>query len=171
MKASTWRKLDHLARQLTPFTLTFLLVLLDAVPLRIPHLQPISPAWPLIAVFYWILYRPDLMPPAAAFLLGLTQDTLSGAPLGVHAAIFVLAHLGITTQRRFFLGKSFAVLWLGFALLALCAFVLKWLLLTLFYLVVASPLPLALQMVVTIGCFPLLFWGLSRVQASLIDHG
>lgn len=171
MKASTWRKLDQLARQLVPFTSTFLLVMLGAVPLRVPHLQPISPALPLIAVFYWILYRPDLMPTVAAFVLGLTQDTLSGVPLGIHAAIFVLVHLAVTTQRRFFIGKSFAVLWLGFALVAGGAFFLIWLILTLFYLALPPPTPFALQMVVTIGCFPLLFWGLSRVQTSLIDHG
>lgn len=171
MKAATWRRLDQLARQLVPFTLTFLLVMLAAVPLRVPHLQPIAPALSLIAVFYWILYRPDLMPTAAAFLLGLTQDTLSGAPLGVHAAIFVLVHLAVTTQRRFFLGKSFAVLWLGFALVAMGALFLSWVLLALFHLAVPPPVPFAIQALTTIGSFPLLFWALSRVQASLIDHG
>ena len=79
-----------------------------------------APALPLIAVFYWTLYRPDLMPPVAAFVIGLLQDILGGLPLGVSACVLVGVHAAVNTQRRFFIGKSFAVVWLGFALVSAC---------------------------------------------------
>ena len=60
----------------------------------------------------------DLLRPSLAFGLGLLQDLLSGTPLGMTPMIYVLVYWVVLTQRRFFLGTSFAMLWFGFALIA-----------------------------------------------------
>jgi rod shape-determining protein MreD len=121
MKPSAWRRLDLLARELTPFALTLGLIIVGAIPFYVPGLQSVAPSLPFIAVFYWTLHRPDLMPPAAAFVIGLFQDILSGGPIGTGAAVFVVLHAAVRSQRTFFHGKSFTILWLGFAVAAVGA--------------------------------------------------
>src|SRR3546814_14355387 len=71
-----------------------------------------------MAVFYWSIFRADLMTMLGAFLIGLFLDLLSGGPLGLNAATLLLIHeLGVS-QRRVFLGSSFLVNWTAFALVA-----------------------------------------------------
>ena len=89
MKSSIWRKLDVIARQLVPCALTFAMLLVGVVPLHVTAFQAIAPSLPLIAVFYWTLYRPDLMPAVAVFAIGLLQDILFGLPIGFLSIILV----------------------------------------------------------------------------------
>lgn len=155
MKPSAWRRLDLLARELMPIALTFALILVGAIPFYIPGLQSVAPSLPFIAVFYWSLHRPDLMPPAAAFFIGLFQDILSGAPVGTGAAVFVVLHAAVQSQRTFFHGKPFSVLWLGFAVAAVAAAALGWVIMSAMTLALVDGRSVMLQAVTTIGCFPL----------------
>lgn len=139
-----------------PFALTLGLILVGAIPFYIPGLQSVAPSLPFIAVFYWTLHRPDLMPPSAAFVVGLFQDILSGAPIGTGAAVLVVLHATVHSQRTFFHGKSFAVLWLGFAVAAIAAAALSWLIMSAMSLTLVDGSSVMLQAVTTIGCFPLL---------------
>lgn len=157
MKRSFWQRLDLMARHVVPVSLACTLLLLSIVPLRIPLLNLVFPAVALVSVYYWTLYRPDLMPPVAAFLVGLMDDVLSGAPLGVNALVFVLVHAAVSTQRGFFLGKSFAIVWLGFALLAGTAFALSWLVVCMFYGMLVNATGTLIQAGTTIGCLPLVW--------------
>ena len=65
-----WRRLDTLARRLLPCASTLAMSIVGVVPLHIPASAPAALSMSLIAVFYWSLYRPDLMPAWAAFVLG-----------------------------------------------------------------------------------------------------
>ncbi|HVP84013.1 MAG TPA: rod shape-determining protein MreD [Rhizomicrobium sp.] len=86
------------------------------------------PLLALMPVYFWSLVRPDLMPPWAAFVLGLLQDLLSGMPPGVWAASFIAAYALVDRQRDSFAGLSGWAAVLGFGIVAfvasLCAFVL-----------------------------------------------
>ena len=168
MSPTFWSKLDAWARQLTPFGLTMLLLLIGVVPLHVPGFGAVAPVLPLIAVFHWALYRPQLMPAVAVFAIGLLQDAFTGTPIGVSAAVFVLVHGVVNTQRRFFFGKSFAIAWLGFALVSSAAFVLTWVLVSAFYGVLIQPQALFFQALLTLGCFPLLAWALLRWQMAFL---
>lgn len=168
MKPVAWRKLDVFARRLFPGASAFLLLLVGIVPLHLPSFPQVAPALPLIAVFYWTLYRPDLMPPWAVFLLGLVQDVLFATPIGVGACVFVLVHAAVSAQRRFFIGKSFGILWLGFALVVAVALPLSWLLNCIYYGRLVLPDALAFQALTTIGVFPAMCWLLLRCQLSLL---
>jgi rod shape-determining protein MreD len=75
-----------------------------------------APLVALMPVYFWGLVRPDLMPPALAFGLGVLQDLLSGGPPGVWAMAFVAVYALIDTQRDFFAGLSGLGAILGFAL-------------------------------------------------------
>lgn len=168
MTPSLFRRLDALARQLSPFALTLGFVLFNVIPLRLPGMDGVAPSLPLISVFYWSLYRPDLMPAAAVFLIGLLEDTLTGGALGVFAGTFVSVHAAVHAQRRFFLGKPFAIVWLGFALIACGAFALAWLVTSAFFGVIIDAAAVVTRSAITIGCFPAVAWLLLRCHRSLL---
>ena len=46
-----------------------------------------APLLALMPVYFWCLVRPDLMSPAAAFVIGMLEDILSGGPPGVWARV------------------------------------------------------------------------------------
>jgi len=170
MKLMVWQQLDTLARNLVPLLLTVALLLAGILPLHITLLQSIAPLLPLIAVFYWTLYRPDLMPAVAVFAIGLLQDILVGLPIGVSGCVLVCVHAAVNTQRRFFAGKSFAVLWVGFAVVASAALILGWLLTCVYYATLVTPDRLIFQILITIGCFPIFCRLLQRCRLALPER-
>lgn len=170
MKPASWSRLDIAARSLVPCALTVGFVLAAALPVHSAAFRAVAPSLPLIAVFFWTLSRPDLMPAAAVFAIGLLSDVLSGLPIGIGAAILVGVHAVVTTRRPFFTGKSFGILWLGFALVGAAALLLGWLLTCLYYMALITPERIALQIFTTIGLFPVLCWLLLRCQVVLPEQ-
>src|SRR3989338_4961778 len=118
MRPSFWHRLDVWARRLTPFGLTLILVLAGVVPFYVPGYARVIPLLPLMAIHHWTINRPELMPAYAVFIIGILQDILTGIPIGISAVVFLGVHGVVRSQQRFFTGKSFAVVWLGFALVA-----------------------------------------------------
>lgn len=170
MKPWLWVKLDTVARQITPFGLTMAFTLLSALPLRVAGLGAAGPMWTIMSLYYWALYRPDLMPAVAVFVVGVMVDALSGAPLGVNALVFLMVHRLVVTQRRFFYGKPFAIVWLGFALVAAGAFAAAWLLTSLWHGTILDQRSLVFRYTVTLGLFPLVFRALFEWQRLLLKE-
>ena len=170
MRRSFWQRLDLLARRMSPVLLTLVLVIVNMLPLPLPEFARVLPVLPLMAVYHWSIYAPELMPTSAVFAIGVLFDALSGAPLGVNAVVFLTVYGIVSSQRRFLFGKSFLIVWLGFAVVAAAAGGLGWTLASLYYL---SPLALeafAIQGAITIGMFPLLGWLLSRWQRAMLPE-
>ncbi|MDB9704530.1 rod shape-determining protein MreD, partial [Rhodospirillales bacterium] len=109
MKPSFWHRVDRFARDLTPFALTLMLLVINAIPFHIPGFAQVAPLLPLIGIYFWAVYRPDLMPAAAVFLIGILHDFLSGLPVGVSVLIFLVVLGAALAQRSFFFGKSFII--------------------------------------------------------------
>ncbi len=128
MKAGLWQRLDQMARNLIPMCLILGLVLLSVVPTRLPYYAEVAPMLTVIGVGYWSVVRPDLIRAGVAFGIGVFEDVLTGAPLGFNALVLLCVQAAIVSQQRFFLGKSFLVWWWAFALIALAAALLKWVL-------------------------------------------
>ena len=105
------------------------------------------PLLALMPVYFWSLVRPDLMPPWAAFVLGLLQDLLSGMPPGVWAASFIAAYALVDRQRDSFAGLSGWAAVLGFGVVAFVANVCAFLLVV-FYFRAIPPLTPALGLLV-----------------------
>src|SRR3546814_110867 len=127
MKATIWNKLDLTARRLTPFLSTVVLVIVGLMPMHIPGYSAVSPSLTLIAVYYWALHRPDLMPAVAVFAVGLLQDVLAGALFGANTFILLVVYGVVLSQRRVFHGKSFLVVWWGFSVVAGVVALVRWL--------------------------------------------
>ncbi len=113
-------------RTAVPFLLGLLLAVLSFVPYGSPEFSVIMPSLTLPLVYYWTLYRPEAMPLAAAFAIGLWQDILVGGPLGLMALLLVLTRGVIENQRQVLLTQTFAVGWMGFALMSAALTVLAW---------------------------------------------
>ena len=169
MKPSLWHRLDALARRLTPFALTLVLVVVSVVPLHIPGFARVAPLLPLIAVYHWAIYRPRLLPAFAVFVIGVLQDTLTGTPIGVNALVFIGVYGVVLSQRRFFAGKSFAVVWLGFAVVAAGAALSSWILVSVYHLTLVAPRAVVFQYLMTLGVFPLLAWVFLRWQRAFLE--
>jgi len=106
-------------------TLPFLCGVLGVAVANVPisFLGGIVPP-PLLAfmpVYFWCLVRPDLMPPPAALVLGAWEDLLSGGPMGIWAASFVVAYALVDRERDAFAGLSGLGAILGFAAALLLA--------------------------------------------------
>jgi len=168
MNVILWRRLERGIRGLTPFVTTLALVLLGTLPLPLPGFTTVMPWLTLMAVYYWSIYRPDLLPLVATFLLGLVQDSLSGTPLGLNVSVLLVVQGVVVSQRRFFHGKSFMVVWSGFAVLASGAVALNWVLAMAFYAALASPTPALFQLVLTVALFPCLTWFFRLVRRDLL---
>jgi rod shape-determining protein MreD len=160
--------MDLLARQLTPSMLTLLLVIIGVVPLRILDFSTVMPLFPLMAVYHWAVFRPRLLPAYAVFLIGILQDILTGAPVGVNALVFLLVYGAVLSQKRFFTGKSFIILWLGFSLIAAAATALNWIAVSLLSVTVVEIRTAAFQYLLTIGFFPALAWVFMRWQRAFL---
>ena len=160
---------ERRVRNLSPFVVTMFLVILNAVPLPVPGYAVTTPVLALMAVYHWSVFRPDLMPAAAVFVIGLLHDALSGPPMGINALALLLVHGIMISQRRFFIGKSFLVLWWGFILVALGASLVTWTLTSLVFGAIVPPTPVVAQAVLTIILYPCLSWVLVRVQRAFLS--
>ncbi len=170
MTPSLGHRVDVAARRLTPFAISLVLVLVAAVPWRVPHFGPVAPMLGLIAVYYWAVFRPDLLPPVAVFVLGLIADSLGAAPFGLAPLVFLAVYGIVRGQRRFLVGKSFLVLWWGFLLIAPGAALIDWAVNAAMARVLIDPLPAVFRTLLTIAIFPALAWLLVHAQRAFLRH-
>lgn len=168
MRLEFWYRVEMAFRGLTPVLLTLLLAVLAVVPLRIPQFAPVTPALTVIAVYYWSIYRPDLLPLVATFAVGVLQDALAGTPLGLTSLVLIVVQALVISQRRFFHGKTFLVEWWGFMLVAPGAILVSWVLASLYFGVLVTPRPLGFQLLLTVALYPCLAWLFAGAQQRLL---
>ena len=162
-----WQRLDRFGRNLVPLGVTLLMVILGAVPVPVAGYAAVVPLFALCAVFFWAVYRPDLMPPWLVFVIGLTQDALAGTPFGLNAIMLLIVYGMVASQRRFFLNKPFTLVWWGFMLVALIAIVVAWLLASIAFGVIIRPGPASFQFLITLALYPVITVMLSGAQRLL----
>ncbi|WP_119679022.1 rod shape-determining protein MreD [Indioceanicola profundi] len=170
MAVGMWHRLDQTGRNLLPFAITVAMMLVSMAPMRLPGFSTVAPPLTLIAVFYWAIHRPDLLRPSIAFLIGLLQDLLSGAPLGMTPLVLTLCYWVLITQRRFFLGSSFLLLWWGFAMVAGAASLVQWAAYSLMEATVLDVKPAVFQALVAIAIFPAPAWILMRIHRAFLNE-
>lgn len=168
MTPSIWHRIDLLARQLTPSFLTLILVIISVVPMRILEFTSITPLLPLISIYHWTIFRPNLLPIYAVFLIGVLQDILTGSPVGVNALVFLLVYGAVLAQNVFFIGKSFFVLWIGFALIAAGASTLSWLVISILNFTIIDAQIVIVQYFLTLGFYPAAAWAFLYLQSAFL---
>ncbi|HZT86838.1 MAG TPA: rod shape-determining protein MreD [Stellaceae bacterium] len=164
-------RVDNAAARLLPAATTVLAALLSILPVHIPGYASLTPAFTLMAVYHWTIYRPDFLPPVALFAIGGLQDLLAGAPLGVSALLLLLSRAAVIGYRRYFINRTFPFVWLGFTLLTGVALLALWALHCLLDSTVLDIRGTVFRAVLTIALFPLASLLLGRAQRALIGAG
>lgn len=123
--------LNWAARLLLAQGVIILFLLLNVVSFSMPHAGDFKPFFLLMAVYYWAIYRPTVMPVAYTFALGLLFDQLANLPFGMSALIFVGLQTVVQHSRLFLMGQPYVMVWLGFAITSLAYTISFWLLISL----------------------------------------
>lgn len=138
--------------------------ILELIPLGVGHLPSVRPLLVLSAVYYWSIYRPELVPAPLVFATGLLLDLLSGAPLGLTALLLVALHGFCVSQRQVLISRSFGVGWAGFILVAVGAAWFEWLVASVYFLRLVDPRSLLVQFALTIALYPAVNWLCNRTE-------
>jgi len=163
------RQLDAASRHAFPVACTNLLVLAASAPLGLPGQSALQPATALGCVFFWSLFRPASMSPLAVFLIGLLCDLLGLSPVGASVLTLLVVHGVAMRWRRVLVRQNFPVVWLAFLVLAVGAALLQWALTCALTLTVLPVEPVAFQVAVTAGLYPLLSRLFVQAHRGLAD--
>jgi rod shape-determining protein MreD len=157
--------LDARLRRLLPCATLLVAVLLDLLPL--PTTGPASAFLALGVVYYWSLYRPELLPMPVVFLLGVIYDAVAGLPLGLSSLILLLVRAVMAAHQRFFASCPLLVVWAGFLVVAPLAAALRWFVSCLWWGWLFTPQPILVELGFGLALFPLLAWLLGAVHARI----
>lgn len=168
MKVSLLARIDLALRRLMPLLMTLGLVILSQVPMQLPAATPIAPALALVSIYFWALHQPDLIPAPAVFAIGLFQDALSGLPIGLNAFIFLAIYGLVVSQRRYFFGKSFGVLWWGFATVAAVVGAMQWAAMSILSAQVLPVLAVAVEQLTAAALYPVVAYVFVLTHRSIL---
>lgn len=155
-------------RNFSPFILALLLIFLVRLPFRTDGMGLVIPHVSLIFVYYWTIHKPDLLPLWAVFALGMMEDLLNGGTVGASSLLLVLMASFLPDQRRFFVNRPFAEIWVGFMIVALVSFLFFWIIGS-FHAGAALPIGDSFTlMLVTIMVYPLLSWVFGRYEKLVL---
>lgn len=138
-----------------------------AAPTRLFDGITVMPTWPLMAIFLWSGMRPQFMPPIAVFAIGLTQDLLTGAPMGVWALSYLVSIAVFRFRGEDGMPRDLPPVLVRFAGTLLLAHGIAFITGSLALEQMADLQPLIIEILATILMFPLLaFLVLRRRRAS-----
>ena len=153
--------------QVAPLATVIGAILLDLLWIPVPGFNAVAPAFPVMAVYCWAVWRPQTLPYSGVFVAGLFEDLIRGTPLGTGALALLAVQGFVWAQQRLLRTRSFEVLWLGFAVTALIAAAATWGAIAFAYRTVLSPWPGGMQYLLTVAAFPALAFFLMRIERGL----
>ena len=143
-------------QSLMPLLSSILLVIFSFVPFNVVWDSNIHAAVACACVHYWLLHRPDVFNLFSVFILGLVEDALTSAPLGASILQLLILYVVVNNLLKYFNGKSFEVMWVGFVLCSFVAMFAHWFIVSVYY---AAFLPFGLfffTFLVTVCAYPLI---------------
>src|SRR5215472_3471369 len=164
-------RVNNGAARMLPVATTLLAAVISVLPLQIPGYAALTPVFVLMAAYHWTIYRPDLLPPAALFAVGLTEDLLAGSPIGVNALLLLLTRVAVLGYRRYFVNRNFPFVWTGFTLLTVMAMVGLWALHCVLDLSLLDFRATVIRAALTVAIFPLASFALGRAQRAMMGAG
>lgn len=131
-------------------------LLLNVVNFSLPHTGDFKPFFLLMAVYYWSVYRPTVIPVAYTFALGVLLDLLTHMPPGMSALILLAVQHIVRKSRLFLMGQSYITVWLGYAVTAVFYAAAFWFFVTVWKLSFPPPV-VTKQVMIAVGFSILLF--------------
>lgn len=154
---------NNATTDLVLFIVTMLVALiLHALPSRLGGGPDLAPAFPLIALFIWSVRQPWFIAPPVLLLVGVLQDLLAGAPMGVWAFAFLVAFSVMRLREADGAGGEIGPLALRFTLTAIVAFGAAWGAGSFAIGAPVAPGPLITEAILTILLFPIFAWLFAR---------
>ena len=151
----SFEKLSWAVRLLVVQGLTLFLLLLNSISFSLPFTGDVRPFFVLMAIYYWAIYRPTLIPPAMVFVIGVLLDFLAGFPIGLHAILLLVVQWAVRDQRVFLMGQPYVMVWIGFVLVCSLFSCAEWLFFWSYAGVMAPLKVVAGNIVLSILFFPL----------------
>jgi len=133
-----------------------------ATPVELFGFKLPEPVLPLVLAFAWPLIRPSMVAPAVLFGLGLFLDLFWGGTLGLWPLCLLSVYGVVLASRNLLAGQETQILFVWYAVCALVAFVLAYLVVTVASGRAPSLLSLLGQVVPTLLLFPLADWMIQR---------
>ncbi|MEL7487581.1 MAG: rod shape-determining protein MreD, partial [Pseudomonadota bacterium] len=100
--------------------------------------------------------------------VGLLQDFLSGGPLGLWPAVYLVTQAVVISQRSYFNGREQSVVWMGFIFASASAGFIFWLAMSVLRGELLPPGALALQLAMTVAAYPVLSIAFSHLHRRVI---
>ena len=119
-------KIEVTSRMLLAYFLIVVFLILDLFSLSSVNNHLTQIPFLLIALFYWAVYRPTLLPLWMVFGMGLLIDITSTVPFGLHAALFTGIFWFLATQRLSLIAQSYGVIWLLFGTVLIGFYAVRW---------------------------------------------
>lgn len=163
------RRLDRAGRAVFPAVSTIGSMLLATAPFGFADQAALLPAVAIGDVYFWSLYRPAAMPPAAAFGIGLLLDLLGFLPIGVGVLMLLAVHGMARRLRRVLAPAGFLVICIAYAGFALGASAIGWGLASLLAMHVLPVSAALFQACVAIALYPALAVALTAAHRSIAD--
>jgi len=145
-----------------PALVAIALTVLLATPVELFGLKLPEPVLPLILAFAWPLIRPSMIAPAVLFGLGLFLDMFWGGTLGLWPLCLLGVYGVVLASRNLLAGQETQVLFVWYAVCALGAFIVAYLIVTLDAGRAPSLLSLVGQVIPTLLLFPAADWMIQR---------
>jgi len=114
------------------------------------------------------LHQPDLIPAPAVFAIGLFQDILAGLPIGFSAFALLVIYGLVVSQRRYFFGKSFGVLWWGFATVVVVVGAMQWAAMSVLSAQFLPVMPIAVEQITTAALYPVIAYVFVLTHRSIL---
>lgn len=83
------------------------------IPNSILH---VSPDFSFPFIFFWTIFKPELLPLFTLLGVGVVSDSIQGLPLGFHSLLFLCSSIILLSQRSFLYHQSFPLIWAVFGL-------------------------------------------------------
>jgi rod shape-determining protein MreD len=154
--------------RLLPIATVVVAAVIGLLPVPVPGYAALTPAFALMAVYHWSVYRPDLLPPSGLFVVGFAQDLVTGAALPASALVLLLARIAVLRYRRQFVRRPFPFAWAGFAVLATAATFGLWALHCVLQLSLFDLRLAIIRGALSVALFPVASLALGRSQRALI---
>lgn len=152
-----WREtLTSSLQRLLPLLSSILMLLLSYMPFNLFMPTSIHPSIAIICVYYWMLHRPDVFNLFSVFVLGFIEDIISMAPWGSNIFELLILYVLISNLLKYFNGKPFEVMWVGFIPAAFLSMLARWFVVSVFY---SQFLPLGMLMfsfLITVAAYPVI---------------
>ena len=161
-------RLELIVRVFVPYSFLSVLFLLSIVSVPYPMAAFFKAPLLLMAIYYWSVYRPTLLPPWLVFVAGFLFDLLTGMPyLGLNAVLFLLCRIVVIDQRRYLTGQNFPIIWLGFGFLNIGFHTLQWLIYSVLSFQFMPVGDLGIIVILGMVVFPLIYAGLYMTHKVL----